>query len=269
MSLKESIRRMLPSAVQSRRILAGPLRGDYIVTSWHDYPAALLGYAEPGLMAWFAKNVRPGETWLDLGAHYGYTSLALCRYVGPRGRVFAFEPLLNTAGHLCATRRVNRLSQLTVVPLALADFEEITSLNAPISKAMAQPLATPADNAWVEPILCVALDTLWSRLCHTDQSISGIKMDVEGMEAQALRGMTELLHRHRPKLIIEVHKSRGVDLELLAPFLREAGYNPAGKLVGKSLSADASYEFVADQTMKATFAAASRVHTAAPALVAK
>jgi FkbM family methyltransferase len=269
LSLKESIRRMLPSAVQSRRILAGPLRGDYIVTSWHDYPAALLGYAEPGLMKWFAENVRPDETWLDLGAHYGYTSLALCRYVGPQGRVFAFEPLLNTAGHLSATRRVNGLSQLTVVPLALADYEEITSVNAQISKAMAQPLAAPTDNAWVEPILCVALDTLWGRLSHTDQTISGIKMDVEGMEARALRGMTALLLKHRPKLIIEVHKSRGVDLELLAPVLRAAGYNPEGRLIGKPLLDDASYEFVVDQSMKAAFATASRAKTAVPALVAK
>src|SRR6202795_3414520 len=124
--LKENLRQILPTAVRPRRILAGPLRGDYIVTSWHDYPAALLGYAEPDLMAWLKAMGHPGETCLAVGVHYGSISLALCRYVGPAGRVSAFEPLLKTAGHLSSTRQANRLSQLTVVPLALSDNEEIT-----------------------------------------------------------------------------------------------------------------------------------------------
>jgi len=249
--IKERLRRVLPSTVRPRRILAGPLKGQYIVTSWHDYPAALLGYAESGLMSWFANTVRPGETWLDLGAHYGYMSLALCRYVGKAGRVFAFEPFLNTAGHLSATRQANRLSQLTIVPLALANNREITVVNAQICKAMAQPLATPSESAWVEPIHCVALDSLWNGLCGADDTISGIKMDVEGMEGQALQGMISLLRKHTPKLVVEVHKSRGVAFEALAPVLREAGYCTAGRLIGKTTSVDASYEFSVDQSSEA------------------
>jgi FkbM family methyltransferase len=271
LSLKERFRYMLPSAVRPRKILAGPLRGDYIVTSWHDYPAALLGYAESGLLNWFAENVRPGETWLDLGAHYGYTSLALCRHVGPAGRVFAFEPLLNTAGHLSSTRQANKLSQLTVVPLALGDFAEITTVDAQICKAMAQPLAAPVKDAWVEPILCVGLDNLWGRLCNDEETISGIKMDVEGMEGKALQGMIGLLKKHQPKLIIEVHKSRGVDLQVLAPVLREAGYSAAGCLIGKTASpdADASYEFLVDHACERAFASPIRAETSVASYVGK
>jgi FkbM family methyltransferase len=267
--VKENLRQILPTAVRPRRILAGPLRGDYIVTSWHDYPAALLGYAEPDLMAWLKATVHPGETWLDVGAHYGYISLALCRYVGPAGRVFAFEPLLKTAGHLSSTRQANRLSQLTVVPLALSDNEEITSVRAQIWKAMAQPVAAPAGYAWVEPIYCAALDKLWHRLCGADDVISGIKMDVEGMEGNALLGMIGLLRKHQPKLIIEVHKSRGVNLELLAPVLREAGYHTAGRLIGKTHSVDASYEFVVLQDCEPDFALRWPEQTAVPSFAGK
>jgi hypothetical protein len=39
-------------------------------------------------------RVKPG----DIGAHYGYTAIALCKLVGPSRRVFAFEPMLKTAG---------------------------------------------------------------------------------------------------------------------------------------------------------------------------
>ncbi|MCL4410138.1 MAG: hypothetical protein M1356_07500, partial [Gammaproteobacteria bacterium] len=119
-SLKTSVRRFLPRQVGQQRIWNGLLKGYSIVTSWHDYPAAILGYTERPLLTWFTQNVRPGETWLDIGAHYGYTAIALCRLVGNTGRVYAFEPLLSTAGYLAQTRVLNQFSQLTVVPFALA-----------------------------------------------------------------------------------------------------------------------------------------------------
>jgi FkbM family methyltransferase len=246
-SLKENLRRLLPSAVRPRRILAGPLRGRYLVTSWHDYPTALLGTAEPGLLAWFAKTVRPGETWLDLGAHYGYTSMALCHYVGKTGRVFAFEPVLTTAGHLSSTREANGLSQMTVVPFALANYEEITSTRVQIRKAMAQSADAAPNHAWVEEIYCIALDTIWNRLCGPVDTISGIKIDVEGMECQVLRGMMGILHKHKPRLVIEIHKSRGVELETVAPILREAGYDPGGRVLEPASDLDRNYEFAVDQ----------------------
>jgi len=78
-SLKELLRMCLPHHIQPHRILAGPLRGYRIVTSGHDYPAAILGYTERPLLDWFDKQVGAGETWLDVGAHYGYTAIALAR----------------------------------------------------------------------------------------------------------------------------------------------------------------------------------------------
>lgn len=243
-SLKENIRRFLPSRVRPRRIVSGPLSGDYLVTSWHDYPSGILGRAEPALMGWFRKSAQPGETWLDLGAHYGYTTLALCRLVGASGRVFAFEPLLSTVGYLAATRNVNRLAQLTIVPFAVGDIERITPLNVSNWKGMAQPRFTEVDEGWLETVYCVALDRIWNCLCGTDETISGIKIDVEGMEAEVLKGMIAILRRHRPKLVIEVHASRRVDLAALAPLLREAGYDASGHPIESNAEAiDRSYEF--------------------------
>src|SRR2546429_1571047 len=93
------------------------MRGCHLVTSWRDYPAAIIGYTEGPLLRWLAANVGPGETWLDVGAHYGYTAMALSRLVGEKGRVYAFEPGPETAGCLAATRARNRLPQLTVLPM--------------------------------------------------------------------------------------------------------------------------------------------------------
>lgn len=61
--------------------MSGPLRGVWLVTSWHDYLAGLTGHTERALLGWFEQHVQPGETWLDVGAHYGYTAFAIARRV--------------------------------------------------------------------------------------------------------------------------------------------------------------------------------------------
>ena len=105
--LKSFLRALLPRSIGRQRILAGPLEGQWIVTSWHDYPAAITGRTERPLLDWLAENVKPGETWLDVGAHYGYTAIALSRLVGPTGRVFAFEPTPATFAQLVANVMLN------------------------------------------------------------------------------------------------------------------------------------------------------------------
>ena len=73
---KKYIRPFLPTKVKVHRIKNGDLRGMKIMTSWRDYPGAILGRTEKPLLSWFRDNVNNGETWIDVGAHYGYTSLA-------------------------------------------------------------------------------------------------------------------------------------------------------------------------------------------------
>src|SRR2546428_6221387 len=105
--LKAVVRRLLPRQVKSRLILGGPLRGKRLVTSWHDYPGALLGRTERELLSWLRGAIVPGQTWIDVGAHYGYTALAMSESVQAGGRVFAFEPYLPTAGALAQTVALN------------------------------------------------------------------------------------------------------------------------------------------------------------------
>src|SRR6185369_2731345 len=64
--MRELVRRALPRRLGARRILAGPLRGRRLVTSWHDYPAAITGRTERPLLEWFSSHVKRGETWLDV-----------------------------------------------------------------------------------------------------------------------------------------------------------------------------------------------------------
>jgi FkbM family methyltransferase len=223
--MKEKIRKLFPRSVRRHRILGGPLKGSTIVTSWHDYPAAILGRTEGELLQWFDKNVHQGETWLDVGAHYGYTAMALCRLVGRPGRVFAFEPMLNTAGCLSRIRTLNNLPQLTVIPMALGDCADVAtdSLHS-VQGMIDSTLQTTA--AVKTPLLVGRFDWLWPKISGSNLHIDGVKIDVQGMEINVLDGMADAAMRYKPKLLVELHK--GVSRPKLLDIMTSIGYIPRG-----------------------------------------
>lgn len=238
----------MPRTIRSHRILGGPLRGLHIVTSWHDYPAAILGRTERPLLGWLQKNVGPGETWLDIGAHYGYTAIALGRLVGPAGRVFAFEPVLGSAGSVVQTALLNHFSELTVIPVALGSPAELELRRLATVRGMAD--STLQCGKSFETILVARLDWLWPRICGGRKGIDGVKIDVQGMEIEVLRGMSALLSEYKPKLVIEIHQ--GVSRERLLDLVKGLGYNPRGtpidargEEIGPRYIDDRSYAFLA------------------------
>jgi len=223
--LKEGLRQFFPRSLRRHRILGGPLRGSAIVTSWYDYPAAILGRTERALLQWFGDNVGSGETWLDIGAHYGYTAIALCRLVGSSGRVYAFEPMLNTAGCVSRTSFLNNLPQLTVVPMALGNCSDVAMDSLHVVRGMIDSsLESTAE--FKEPFLVARLDWLWPKISGLDSRIHGIKIDVQGMEIKVLEGMAKLAKQYRPKVLVELHK--GVSRPRLLEVIASLGYMHQG-----------------------------------------
>lgn len=227
-STKAILRKFFPGGIRNHRIWNGLLRGQKIVTSWHDYPAAILGYTERPLLDWFAQNVKPGETWLDIGAHYGYTAIALSRLAGESGRVFAFEPMISTAGYVTQTRKLNNFSQLTVVPFGLAVPETMEIISLPMTRGMVDNTLFKDERKkretkdWLETIIVARFDWLWPRICSNDGRIDGVKIDVQGMEIDVLTGMMDTLKSQHPKLVVELH--RGVDRKKFLNTIELAGY---------------------------------------------
>jgi FkbM family methyltransferase len=220
-----ALRRFLPRTVRRHRIWRGPLSGQRIFTSWRDYPRAILGVSEPEVLDWFRDNVGPGETWLDVGAHHGYTALALCQRTGATGRVFAFEPVTSTAGDLARTRDANDLRHLVVVPLALGDEPLLTRVDGvPVFRGMAQ---MTRDAGIGVQVYSIALDRLWPQIRGAEDRIHGVKIDVQGREAAVIRGMAETLRRQRPRLVVEYHAYGS--LEELQAALDAAGYQREGR----------------------------------------
>jgi FkbM family methyltransferase len=235
MNAKSLVRELLPRRHVAHRIMSGPLRGMRIVTSWHDYPAAIFGYTERKLTDWLLANARPGETWLDVGANCGYTSLALSRAVGPDGRVFAFEPVLATAACLEGTARANRLNQLIALPFALSEAPRPVVSRFVTERGMIDSQLPSEGQVEMTAIIAVGLDAIWDSIADGSPVVHGIKIDVQGMELDALRGMRRLLARHRPKIVLEIH--RDVPRNEVLTLLEDCGYLVDNEPIDDSLGA--------------------------------
>lgn len=221
--VKDLVRAIMPRAIRPRRILGGPLRGYWLVTSWHDYPAGLSGRTERALLDWFATHVQPGDTWLDVGAHYGYTAFALGRIVGPAGRVLAFEPVVASAGCVERGRVLNGLNQVTVLPFGLGEGDHLDVVRLPVTRGMADSTLLPSSGTDAATISIVRFDWLWPLANGGDGRIHGIKIDVQGMEIETLNGMRDALMRWHPRIVLELHA--GVSRERVLSLLESLGYS--------------------------------------------
>jgi FkbM family methyltransferase len=72
----------------------------------------------PRVIEEFEKHVVPGTTVLDVGAHIGSLTVPLARLVGPKGRVYSFEPQKKIFRELVYNVKLNGL--LNVTPLRFA-----------------------------------------------------------------------------------------------------------------------------------------------------
>src|ERR1019366_6394530 len=242
-TLKEKIRQFLPKRLKGHRIRRGFLKGAVIFTSWRDYPGAIRGTTEERLLDWFRRNVHAGETWIDVGAHYGYTALALARMVGPQGAVVAFEPVMASAGCMGITRQLNDCSQLRIAPFALGAETGIHTFNLPVYRGMADSTLRVGD--WIEPLLVTSFDHIWPSLNVASERVHGVKIDVQGMEIEVLKGMRQMLLRDHPKLVVEFHT--GVDRKAALNLLAGVGYDTTAHPVEGSdsieIADDKSYAF--------------------------
>lgn len=182
--------------------------------------------------AWFEKEptflrrwLKPGMTAIDIGANLGVYALPMARLVGPRGRVFAYEPGSEPRRLLEQSRDINDVSNLEVIDLALSDGEREGLL----STRSSSEYGSLDDDREGEPVRITALD----RELHKFQSVSPdfIKIDAEGEEERILAGGREFFARHSPLVMFEIKAESGVHTNLFTAFGR-MGYRLFRLLAG-------------------------------------
>lgn len=152
------------------------------------------------------RLVAPGSIAVDVGAHFGTYSHALCRLVGRHGHVYSFEPIAEDAQYLAAAARQRRLP-MEVRNCALSSTNGTAELAVPdlhghgkTALSSLEPHAGPGERRTVD---VRRLDDVLAEVAD-DRPVSFIKIDVEGHELSVLEGASGTIARHRPNLLIEI-----------------------------------------------------------------
>jgi FkbM family methyltransferase len=164
------------------------------------------GLYEPCTTSVLRALLSDGATCIDVGANIGLVTLLASRWVGPAGRVIAFEPSAREFARLRGHIERNALGNVEAVPCALGDREGTAMLHvAEADKAGHNTLAeqfvsASVTKAYAEPVRVVRLDDYARDVPRVDV----IKIDVEGRESQVIEGAQKIIVRDRPALLIEV-----------------------------------------------------------------
>lgn len=159
----------------------------------HFFPSAIGGilWQDPSRFdedaEFFRRYLRPGETFVDVGANVGYLSITGAKAVGPGGRVFAFEPHSRIAGYLHRNSKLNGLSNITIAVAAVGD----RSGNASLVECPGDDSQNSVGSGHGFTVPMVRLDDV---LGHLDP-IALLKIDVEGYEKWVLDGADHVLER--------------------------------------------------------------------------
>ncbi len=144
--------------------------------------------------------VKPGMHVVDVGANVGYLSRLCSMLVGSEGKVTAIEADPDTAALLQMNADCAQIQNITVLPVAVgAERGEITIWRHPDGN-LGGNRSVPFDrDAGSETIPCWRLDDLFG----DGDRIHVVKVDIEGMDHQAILGMREIYQRWRPSILAE------------------------------------------------------------------
>ena len=181
-------------------------------------------YEEPSVnrvMGW----LRDGDVVIEGGAHCGYYTCLAARAVGPKGRVYAFEP--NTENHKLLTRNVNANApeNVTIINAGLADRDDVLELHCDPENTGAHTFGEDRGGPPQRACVC-AIDNLE----HFAERVDFVKLDIEGFEIRALRGMKDTVARQaRIAMLVEYSPASlsgaGHDPTELLDTLLDMGFN--------------------------------------------
>lgn len=195
------------------------------LSDWLGQYVYLSGSYEPMTASVIEKLLKPGDSVLDVGANVGFFTLLAASKIGSTGHVYAFEPVPSVRSALEYNLSLNLFDNVTIYAKAVSDITGTVVINegpeGHKGLSSMRPLESVTRQHNIESVAINDITAELGKICL-------IKIDVEGAELLALRGMVQLLNRDRPYLVIEFTdaflKSFGHTDVMLRSFLEENGY---------------------------------------------
>jgi FkbM family methyltransferase len=192
------------------------------------------GSYETALQRWMKANVKPGWTCIDVGANVGAIMLGMGQCVGADGRVVAIEPGQTNLKRLRANLALNPsiAPQVVVIEGGVSDTPgELNWVEETENPGNAMLELSPLYKKQVgdhrHRVRVELLDAVLAQCNATAPQF--IKIDVEGMEINVLKGAMTTLTQSKPMLYFETlarysKGDEGGNLDAIAQLLRDLGY---------------------------------------------
>lgn len=191
------------------------------------------GWSEPEVAAFLYRFLRPGMTFIDVGAHIGEYVLLAKSLIGEDGSVHAFEPDPRNYQFLQYNVRLNSLQQVFLqncvvsnqtgkVTFALFKEPSISRITVQGSDLQNESLVQTVD------VPATSLDEYVQK--HDIAKIDLVKIDVEGAELQVLEGASNLFSSSQdgPVILFEYSPENcrrfGYDAGRIIALLKVYGY---------------------------------------------
>lgn len=186
--------------------------------------------ASPETEFWRAQDLRGQVIW-DVGAFEGLLTLYFARTAA---QVIAWEPNPDSRARLTQNLELNRLTNVTIRPVGVGREPGVLDLvtdplmpgGASADSTIARETRAAVPAARTTQIQVVTLDA--------DRALLGlplphvIKLDVEGMELQAMLGAVQTIQDARPALYLEMHgvtpEDKAARARDILTFLHAQGY---------------------------------------------
>jgi len=217
----------------SRRDVDTPY-GRFFIDPASNFGARLTssGGYEPEETAKILNLTRDAKTFVDVGANEGYFSVLAAKNMGAGAKVLAIEPQQRLLPVLRRNMALNDVS-FDVVACAIADSETTAEMS--FSSSMnTGATGFVQTTRYRRPRHTVPVARLERILNDAAMPVVDcMKMDIEGLEYEAILGSRQLFERRAIKrILIEMHPpqmaQRGHDPATLVDFLSACGYHNDG-----------------------------------------
>ncbi|MDZ4814885.1 MAG: FkbM family methyltransferase [Verrucomicrobiota bacterium] len=166
------------------------------------------------------KILKPGAIILDVGANFGYYSVRLAKTLNENCQVYAFEPNPEVFVQLSRNLELNELKCVSAFKMGVGESVGFAGLEQEKGNTGAASLTSGSD------IEVTSLDAFVD--AQKIQSVSLLKLDVEGYELKALRGASNLLKKFHPIILIELFphtlEKQGATVNEVCEIIKANGY---------------------------------------------
>lgn len=173
--------------------------------------------SEIRLARFMIHQLEAGDTFVDVGAHFGYFSMLAAELVGPQGSIQAIEAA--RSNHAIAQRNLSVLPQCQLLHRAAnatgeaVQFHEFDALHSEYNSMHAEQFE---GESWYQQqthqqysVPGLRLADLLQQRPHPPKLI---KIDVEGAENEVIAGAQPFLQNHRSTVVMEyLSAARGND----------------------------------------------------------